>query len=232
MKSAHTARALRFCCTVPILPEMVEWNPVLPYRRRARTFALILAVAVLVACNPPDTPRSRVGKDCRVGIVGDSLMVGADAFGALRDRIAAGGCRVTRFDAQVSRPSSEGAAIVEEWARAGLLPRVVVVSLGTNDCHAATFARSVDRILAAAGPNRPVVWVNTWRAGCDRAINDVLTGVRDDLFTRRRDHGNLWIVDHFGSVTANRSVLASDGVHLSRTGYEQHAARIARVVTG
>lgn len=207
-------------------------TPPLRHAHRLAPVALIIVIGLLSACNPPGPPRERVGRDCRVGLVGDSLMVGADTLGGLADRLAAGGCTLTRVDARTSLSSTGGAAVVEAWARAGQLPRILVVGLGTNDCSAVAVRRSAERILAAVGPNRPVVWVDIWRPGCDRATNETLVALRDELFSGRSDHGNLWLVDHHAWVAANHSVLARDRVHLTVDGYRRSAERIARTVVG
>ena len=109
--------------------------------------------------------------------------------------------------------------IVERWKRESTIPPILVVGLGTNDCSASVFERHVRRILSAAG-DRPVVWVNTWRSGCDLAVNDVLLGIQKDELNARADGGNLWIVDHWSWVNSNRGVLSTDRIHLNRPGYK------------
>ncbi len=167
-----------------------------------------------------------------MGVVGDSLTVGARDSGGLAERFAARGCAVTEIDALVSRPTAEGAAIVESWAAADSLPGILVVALGTNECSAASFTASARRILAAAGPERPVVWVNTWRPGCDTAVNDSLFALQNELDAARTDGGNLWILNHWSWIYDNRWPLATDGVHLNPIGYAAHADRIVAAVVG
>jgi lysophospholipase L1-like esterase len=208
-----------------------------PRRIRAALTALLAAFAVLAtACNPTSTPMSRSvavwgNHPCQVGVIGDSLTVGARDFGALGAKFAQAGCQVTAIDARTGRPTREGADIAEAWARNGTMPRILVVALGTNDCSRAAYTPQVARILAAAGPDRPVVWVNTWRAGCDRQINATLTDTQKIVLGNRADKGNLWILNHHGWVAANRGVLRPDGVHLNRDAYAAHAGRIVTMVT-
>lgn len=190
---------------------------------RVRLAALVICAAVLAAaCVPAPAQRSAEqfpGARCQVGVVGDSLTVGARDFGGLAGRLAARGCEVTAIDAVQGRSTSVGADVVERWTREGRLPRILVVALGTNDCNARSFSRSAQRIMAAAG-GRPVVWVNTWRVGCDGPINAVIGTLP-----------GAWVLDHHGWVAAHVSVLSRDGVHLNAGGYAQHAERIANKVT-
>ncbi len=119
---------------------------------------------------------------------------------------------------------------MEAWAAHGMLPRILVVALGTNDCSGPGFEVQLRRILKAAGPTRPIVWVNTWRPGCDVAINGVIGSVQFHM----ADHGagsNLWILDFWGFIQANRAMLSS-GVHLNGAGYRSHADRIVSAVMG
>lgn len=205
------------------------------YRVAVCFMAALVATTVLTACNPEDTPYERSvsvfgDRACQVGVIGDSLTVGARDTGGLVPKFAKRGCQVTVVDAAVSRHASTGADIVEHWAAEGLLPRILVVALGTNDCSGPGFEVQLQRILRAAGPDRPILWVNTWRPGCDVAINGVIGNVQFKM----ADHGadsNMWILDHWGFIEANRGLL-SRGVHLNAAGYRAHADRIVSAVMG
>lgn len=204
------------------VPAAASTVPTMSARLRLLALA-VCAAAFTAACVPSPMQRSAElhGPGCQVGVVGDSLIVGARDYGNLAGRLAARGCGVTAIDATVGRPAAAGADVVERWARQGRMPRIVVVALGTNDCNTAAFTRAAQRITAAAG-GRPVVWVNTYRAGCDRHINPVISSL-----------GGAWVLDHHSWVAANRGVLSRDGVHLTAAGYRQHAERIAtKVATG
>lgn len=200
---------------------------------------MVLAMATIglvSACNPEDTPLQRstaLAGDpaCQVGVIGDSLTVGARDLGGLVGRFGSVGCAVVNVDARVGRPAAEGASIAEAWAAWGVMPRVLVVAVGTNDCSRGPMASAVRRVLDAAGPDRPVVWVNTWRRGCDGPVNGALLDAQAALGARP-DSGNLWIVDHWSAVRADPGLLARDGVHLSAAGYRAHADRIVRAVVG
>ena len=189
---------------------------------------LVLGLAsclLLASCgNPLGTPRARAGR-CSVGIVGDSLLVGARDLGDLKARLYDDVCSITAIDGKVGRPSSAGASIVENWASSGSLPAILVVELGTNDCSASVFEQNARRILKAAGSERPIVWVNTWRAGCDTAINGVLDRLRYEGRSRS-DGGRLWTVDDHDWITAHRQYLGGDGIHLTAAGYRAYAQRM------
>lgn len=201
--------------------------------------AVVLAVAAMglvSACNPEDTPLQRsttLAGDpaCQVGVIGDSLTVGARDLGGLVGRFGSVGCAVVNVDARVSRPAAEGASIAEAWAAWGVMPRILVVAVGTNDCSRGAMTAAVRRVLAAAGPDRPVVWVNTYRRGCDGPVNGALFDVQNEL-AARPDGGNLWVLDHWGAIRADPGQLARDGVHLTAAGYRAHADRIVRAVAG
>lgn len=197
---------------------------------------LLVVTAVVGACNPEGSPLGRstaVWGDptCQVGVIGDSLIVGARDTGGLVQKFQQRGCSVTNVDARVSRPISEGARVAEAWAAFGVMPRILVVALGTNECSGPAFEANARRILAAAGPDRPVVWVNTWRPGCDVAVNGVIGRLQFDMRSRP-DAGNMWILDHWGFLRANRGLLARDGIHMNPAGYRAHADRIVQAVLG
>lgn len=163
--------------------------------------------------------------------MGDSLIVGAQDIGHLHQVLAHRGCVLKAVDARTSRSTKKGADVIDAWAAYGVLPRILVVGLGTNDCNASAFEAQVRRILARVGPHRPIVWVNTWRRGCDVALNDVLFAIQAELGARP-DGGNLWILNHWQWIFENPGLLARDRIHLNANGYRAHAERIANKVTG
>lgn len=200
-----------------------------PASRRVRALGLgLLAVAVfaLAACNnnPPDTPRARAGR-CQIGMVGDSLTVGVRDYGGIKQKLYDNVCSITDISGKVGRLTSTGATIVEGWKAAGTLPSILIVGLGTNDCTASVFERHARRILAAAGPTRPIVWINTWNPRCATAINGVITKLQAES-RRAVKGGRIWILDHHGWISTHKQYLAGDGIHLTTAGYRAHAQRI------
>lgn len=205
-------------------------------QRGMAVICLCLVIAVASGCNPGVTPLARSSEvfanpRCQVGIVGDSLLLGARDIGGLTAQFGQRGCEVAAVDVRKSRHTSEGLAVIDTWARHGVLPRVLIVGLGTNDCNGEVFDGQVRHVLRLAGPERPVVWINTWRPGCDRALNDALFAIQAEL-NARPDGGNLWILNHWQWIFENRGFLARDGIHLTSDGYRAHAARLASAVTG
>ncbi len=199
------------------------------YRLVVVLCALVAVAVVATACQPAGTPRSRV-RACQVGVIGDSLTVGANQSG-LREAFSRRGCTLAFSNARSGRPTSEGATLAENIARVGWMPQILVVALGTNDWDPVVFERHARRILAAAG-NRPVVWVNTYKGNNlanSQSINNVLVRLQIER-SGLAGGGNLWVWDHYGFVAANRGVLAGDRVHLSGGGYRVHAANIAAAV--
>jgi hypothetical protein len=205
--------------------------------RLTRCAALALfgaAALVLTSClpAPQGTPKQRTdaaGVACTVGIVGDSLSVGVDRFGDPTTKFRQRGCTLRQIDPKGGRTVGEGAAIVEHWAATGQLPEILIVLLGTNNCDYASMADGVRRILTAAGPDRPVVWQNTYRAGCDGPVNQALMDAQAAEL-RRPNGGRLWIVDHNTRVR-NNPRLVSDGIHMGPDGYREGTTILADAVS-
>jgi LPXTG-motif cell wall-anchored protein len=179
-------------------------------------FGVIVAALTLVAAGPAAAAPSLLH-------VGDSLAQGSDP--PLRQLLP--GWSITT-DALKSRPTSAGVAIIE---RQPSLPQALVVELGTNDSpdQSAQFAAAVRHVLALAGPNRCVVWVNIHRppyngisyAGFNRALDQIAATAP-----------NLAVVDWNGMVNSGQAQVAGDGVHSTPDGYRARAAAIAQALGG
>jgi hypothetical protein len=87
----------------------------------------------------------------------------------------------------------------------------------------------VRRILDAVGPDRAVVWQNTYRSGCDGPVNQALADQQSADLARPHG-GRLWVIDHRSIVAANPR-LVSDGIHMGPQGYRDSAVRIADAVS-
>jgi lysophospholipase L1-like esterase len=154
-------------------------------------------------------------------VVGDSLAVGTEA--PLAQLLP--GWRI-RTSAYTGRPTADG---VSEITSASGLPRVLVVSLGTNDDPSATstFASQVQSVLDAAGPSRCVVWANIVRppyGGVSYA------GYNRVLARLAATNPNLTIVDWVGITRSQPGLLAPDEVHATPDGYEVRARAIAEAM--
>ncbi|MFN8222548.1 MAG: hypothetical protein U0R50_04780 [Gaiellales bacterium] len=180
--------------------------------------AMGLAVIGLVAtCSEAGGPPSKT-----VLNLGDSLAVGIDPYleSILSDW--------TVTPAAVSgRRSDEGLAALER--RRKRLPRVLVVSLGTNDDpqNVDGFAGVVAEVERLAGRSRCIVWTTVVRppvGGVDyTAFNDLLR--REDQRLR-----SFRLVDWEAIVAKNPGYLREDGVHAVAEGYRARAEETARVV--
>ena len=109
------------------------------------------------------------------------------------------------------------------------LPRVIAVSLGTNDDprHTAGFRNAIRQTMAVAGPSRCVVWATINRppvAGTPYTAYNTL--LREEA--RRRP--NLFVVRWRQLVRANPQWLAGDGVHVDAIGYRARARAFARQI--
>lgn len=186
----------------------------------SRIAVTICCAAALVLGAPAAEADSALSR--RLLVNGDSLAVGTAPYlpGAL------GGWRVTQSTA-VSRHAFEGASIMRAYGRR--LPRVIHVSLGTNDDprSPSAFRAAIREVMDVAGPRRCVVWANIVRpavAGASYSgYNRVLAG-ESEL------RENLRVVNWARLVSRNPDWLADDGVHVSATGYQGRARAVANSV--
>jgi len=177
------------------------------------------ALALLVLLAAPATAEALTR---RLLVNGDSLAVGTAPY--LPQELQR--WKVTQSTA-VSRHAFEGASVMRAYGRS--LPRVIHVSLGTNDDPNAVdaFRAAIREVMDVAGPRRCVVWTNIVRppvAGASYA------GYNRALAQESDPRQNLRVVNWAGMVRANPQWLASDGVHVSADGYRSRAKAIARSV--
>ena len=134
-----------------------------------------------------------------------------------------------RQSTSVSRHAHQGDDVMRRYGNR--LPRVIHVSLGTNDDPGdlAGFRDSVADVMRAAGGQRCVVWANVvrppYRGVGYRGYNRVLA----DESSRRE---NLRVLNWVRMVRRHPEWLADDGVHVSAAGYRARAKAVARAVGG
>jgi lysophospholipase L1-like esterase len=190
-----------------------------------RAAAWLLAAALgCLAVQAAGLPRGQAlaAAPANVLDLGDSLGVGTAPY----LRRALRGYRIRSIH-DVGLHAYDAAALVAR-SRAEL-PRVLVVSAGTNDDPriVSTFWRAVAEIVAAAGPSRCVVWPTIVRPP---AAGASYAGFNRVLARLARRHPNLVLVDWARLVVRHPAWLAGDGVHASAAGYRARAAAIAAAV--
>ena len=160
-------------------------------------------------------------------IIGDSLTLGADAFGSLAAKI-----RKTRkwtsvsIDTRVGRKASVGADMLPDKILDNTT--AIVVALGTNDMLSRTeswYPRWViDRVMANT-LDIPVLWVNLKFP--DTRLNWKSRGNRfnRELQKAKLRYPTLTIADWNTSfIPKSGSRFISDGVHLTVSGYRTRAS--------
>jgi hypothetical protein len=167
-------------------------------------FAALVAVAIAL-------PAGSVGAAIPYGKlgIGDSVMLGAKA------ELNARGIRV---NAAVSRQFHDGLELVRSKARAGTLPRKVIVHLGNNGVYV---DGDCARLVRAAGAHRSV-WLVTlkiprwWRDRINAALR-----------TCAANHANARLIDWYAYSRGHPGWFYSDGYHLNGTGRRRYAQLIA-----
>ena len=183
------------------------------------SLALVLAAAIAVAtfsvARGDERPVRRTTG--ALTLVGDSLNVGTEPY--LREALP--GWRIDAHD-RVGRTTREGVERLR--ALRGALPRIVVVSLGTNDPDGSEgeFSRLVDEAIAIVGPRRCLLWATIVRDGTRR------TPFANVLQEASAAHPNVRLVDWALMVAEDGSLLAADLVHGTPEGYRRRAEATAR----
>jgi hypothetical protein len=135
--------------------------------------------------------------------IGDSVMLGA------ADRLAATGFEV---DARGCRQMGAGLDILAARRRAGTLPRVVVVALGTN--WVITHA-DIRRALAIAGPRRLLVLVTPRELGGGSGSDAAIVRAAG-----RRHPLRIAVADWVRVSAGHSGWFAGDGIHLGAGGID------------
>jgi GDSL-like Lipase/Acylhydrolase family len=189
--------------------------------------ALVAAVLLLGAAWPAgatSTAASRTTvRSHTVLQYGDSLAVGTGLF--LRGYLH--GWTVSQTTS-ISMHADEGSRTLAALGQA--LPRVITVSLGTNDDPGAVaaFRRDVREVIHAAGPTRCVIWSTVVRPPYNGVSYDGYNAV---LRGAARRYPSFHVFDWQALARAHPQWFGSDGVHPSATGYRVRAAALAKLIT-
>jgi hypothetical protein len=169
-----------------------------PRRDRAATAASgnRLAQGLPRPALPPARPQIVRVRGGQITAVGDSVML---ASAPVLQRVLPG----ISIDAVVSRQFYTGVQIVASLASQGLLRPIVVVGLGTNGT---VTPDEINQLLAAIGPARRLVLVNTYEARpWEAEVNNVLAATA-------RGRRGVVLANWYTAIQNNTSLLA-DGIH-------------------
>ena len=139
-------------------------------------------------------------------MIGDSVSLRAvDAFDGVFPH--------SHIDAEKGRQFDAGRATFEGYIQQNLAGKIVVFALGTNGL--VTDAQ-VDAIMADAGDQRIVVFVNTrspqpWVGSTNQAIVNAATRYK-----------NVRVIDWYGHSANRNDLFDGDGTHLSTTGVTEY----------
>ena len=163
---------------------------------------------------PSGRPASVRVSGSEVTAIGDSVMV---ASAPELQHVLPG----ISIDAQVSRQVSVGISIVQQLAATGALRPVLVFALGTNG----SFTRGqVRQLVAAIGPQRKLVLVNTYEARPWEA------GDNQVLAAAAHRYSNVVLANWFAVIQHRTDLLWPDEVHPQPAGARLYAHMVARAV--
>jgi lysophospholipase L1-like esterase len=182
-----------------------------------RRISALVAILALAAPAAAADAASR-----RLLVDGDSLAVGTKPY--IPPNLP--GWKVTQ-SATVSRHAAQGADVMRSYGKA--LPRVIHVSLGTNDDpnDVDGFRAAVRDVMKVAGSRRCVVWTNIVRP---KAAGATYAGYNRVLASEDRRRRNLRVVNWVRMVREHPEWLVGDGVHVNADGYKARAKAVARSV--
>ena len=153
-------------------------------------------------------------------VLGDSL--GLTVYPWLADLLPD---RYVSYEAEVGRSTAATAAALEQMSK---IPKLVLVSSGTNDANASDVEAGATRILDRLGSTRCVVWVDVVRP--DR-VGDPQAEINAALDRAVAGRANVRVLRWSELVAANPSWLSSDGIHPGQDGAEARAKAFADAAT-
>lgn len=139
-------------------------------------------------------------------MIGDSVSLRAvDAFDGVFPH--------SHIDAEKGRQFDAGRATFEGYIQQNLAGKIVVFALGTNGL--VTDAQ-VDEIMADAGDQRIVVFVNT------RSPQPWVGSTNQAIANAAKRYKNVRVIDWYGYSTNRNDLFDGDGTHLSTAGVTEY----------
>ena len=157
---------------------------------------------------PSDTPL--------VTAIGDSVMLGAATW-------LAGSIPNIDLDSKVGRQASSAIALLQERLAAGQLGPIVLVHIGNNGTLTEA---QFERIIAIAGPDRQVIFLNT------RVPRTWQDGNNAVLSAGAQRHANTTLIDWYGVTQDHPELFAHDRIHLNGAGAELYTRLVIDAVLG
>lgn len=168
--------------------------------------------------------------------IGDSLTVGADAFGALATNLRRPRTwTAVVMDAKVGRTASQGASTLAARMNKTRDVTAVVIALGTNDMisqRSASYPPAVIEKVMNESLGVPVLWVTpTFSATIRPDWRQRALRFNRALRAAQEEWPNLFVADWAGQfVPRGASRFIADGVHLTVSGYKTRASWTIRQV--
>lgn len=139
-------------------------------------------------------------------MIGDSVSLRAvDAFGGVFPH--------SHIDAEKGRQFDAGRATFEGYIQQNLAGRIVVFALGTNGL---VTDDQIDAIMADAGDQRIVVFVNT------RSPQPWVGSTNQAIANAAKRYKNVRVIDWYGYSTNRNDLFDGDGTHLSTAGVTEY----------
>lgn len=165
-------------------------------------------------------------------VVGDSLTVGADAFGHLSDKLASQKrWSVVRVDAAIARKIPRGIDIVKKQMSVNPGTGGFIVALGTNDLLSNDSPQEVGlrvQSLIKAAKGKPILWVNVTYAAWRKDWVTKARAFGAELNKIARQYPNFTVASWYSAFSTKSPYWSPrDGIHLSPTGYKTRAGFIS-----
>lgn len=196
---------------------------------------LVFSPGVPTVQSAPNTTINPLSGATTAFFLGDSLTVGADAFGSLRSKLLRlDHWQSVTLDARVGRTLKQGVPLLKERLRRFPATPVVFIALGTNDLLSIdvtkpalrTFPQKIiDQVMSTVGA-RPVIWTNVTYGAIHPDWIRRAKRFNQALVTATSRYPNLRIIDWASAISPSTNWYQYDGIHVSPTGYRFRATHL------